>query len=199
MKQHNAGELTHVRFRVTELLDPVKQGGTLEVNKIFDGQMEIKGDGTRVVYFIDKNGQEWIFWNGITCQILTKKDIENIGTQEDRRMALARHLYKKSYADTFNEMLNDLEYESENVFRKKHSPRERYLILTKEEIIEKFKEDMLSFDRRRADTEFLAEEANMTIEEYVDDFIENDEYRDNEMLRELDRIDENYYMKHIFV
>ena len=199
MKQHNAGELTHVRFRVTELLDPVKQEGTLEVNKIFDGQMEIKGDGSRVVYFTDKNGKEWIFWDGITCQILTKKDIENIGTQEDRRMALARHLYKKSYADTFNEMLNDLEHESENVFRKKHSPREHYLILTKEEIIEEFKEKMLSFDKRRSDTEFLAKEANMTIEEFVEEFVENDEYRNNEMLRELDRIDENYYMKHIFV
>ncbi len=61
-----------VQFKPTELLDPVKQGGTIRVGKTLEGEMLERKDGSKIVYFEDKNGQEWSFLEGITCKILRK-------------------------------------------------------------------------------------------------------------------------------
>ncbi|MDO5509536.1 MAG: hypothetical protein Q4F57_02460 [Weeksellaceae bacterium] len=59
------------KFKVTQLLDPVKSGGSLQVGRIYTGTAH----PTRpdVVYFTDTNGCEWTFWAGITCQIIKPK------------------------------------------------------------------------------------------------------------------------------
>ena len=56
-----------VQFKPTELLCPVKQGGTLEVGKVFTGTLNKRGDK---IYFTDKNESEWVFYPGYTCEFV---------------------------------------------------------------------------------------------------------------------------------
>lgn len=53
-------------FKPTELTDPVGNKGTLKLGKTFKGTLTDRG----LVYFRDKNDREWIFYPGVTCQII---------------------------------------------------------------------------------------------------------------------------------
>lgn len=54
-----------VRFTPTELLDPVKKGGTLEIGGIFIG---VKVGNC--VWFTDRNDVEWCFYINQTCSLI---------------------------------------------------------------------------------------------------------------------------------
>ncbi|MAR57227.1 MAG: hypothetical protein CMM93_08600 [Rickettsiales bacterium] len=62
---------TKVTFRVTRLIDPVKQGGKVRVGG------EYKGVLTESVVdrvdFTDTNGTEWVFYPGETCEIISRE------------------------------------------------------------------------------------------------------------------------------
>lgn len=62
---------TKVSFKVTRLLDPVKQGGKLKVGGVFSGTLT-KGLVDRVE-FEDANGLEWVFYPGETCEIIDQE------------------------------------------------------------------------------------------------------------------------------
>jgi len=64
--------LKPVRFKPTKLLDPVKAGGTMQLGKTFEGEMLVRKDGGKIVYFEDTNKQGWVFWAGVTCELISE-------------------------------------------------------------------------------------------------------------------------------
>lgn len=61
-----------VIFKVTELIDPVGSGSSLEVGKTYKGY---QSDNT--VFFDDVNGKNWCFYVGKTCEIVNVSKFEN--------------------------------------------------------------------------------------------------------------------------
>jgi len=56
-----------VNFKPTNLVDPVKYGSALTVDKPFKGELS---QCKTKVYWTDSNGLQWIFYVGDTCVLL---------------------------------------------------------------------------------------------------------------------------------
>lgn len=60
-------KINRVRFVVIKIIDTIKQGSEIELNKEFSGQLS---DNKQKIYYTDKVGVEWVFFIGLTCKIL---------------------------------------------------------------------------------------------------------------------------------
>lgn len=54
-----------VKFKVLDLADLRSDGSELEVGNVYEGKLN-----WRSVYYTDKTGDEWIFYVGVTCEIV---------------------------------------------------------------------------------------------------------------------------------
>lgn len=58
-----------VKFRVLEILDKRQSNSSLEIGKIYIGKRD--KNRQEVIWWIDPmNEQEWVFYDGDTCEVL---------------------------------------------------------------------------------------------------------------------------------
>lgn len=59
----------YVIFEILKIEKKLKKGSTIKVGERFVG---LYHPDKKEIHFTDDNGQEWIFYNGDTCTIISK-------------------------------------------------------------------------------------------------------------------------------
>jgi len=125
------------------------------------------------------------------------KNVNNSGEvqgsqSQERVKTLAKHLTVFQSENEVQEKIKDISIVSDDKLKYKESERcyAYYDVKTFDELKEDFREAM----QNDTNTEYLAEDFNMSVEDYINDFIENDEERNNEITREHEKVD-NFYIK----